>query len=61
MVAMELTAGQVSDIQLVIAAHVPDPLYIEADRQRQAREDRLASDRATWLASQLAGKTPEEV
>jgi hypothetical protein len=56
-----LTAGQVGDIQAVIAAHVPDPLYFEADRERQAREDRLAGDRAAWLASQLAGKTPAEV
>jgi hypothetical protein len=60
-IALELTAGQVSDIPAVIAAQVPDPLYFEADRERQAREDRLAGDRATWLASQLANKTPAEV
>jgi hypothetical protein len=60
-IALDLTAGQVSDIGAVIAGHVRDPLYFEADRERQAREDRLASDRATWLASQLANKTPAEV
>jgi hypothetical protein len=60
-IALELTAGQVGGVQAVIAAHVLDPLYFESDRERQARKDRLAGDRAIWLASQLTYKTPAEV
>jgi hypothetical protein len=60
-ITLELTAGQVGGVQAVIAVHVLDPLYFESDRERQAREDRLTSDRAIWLASQLTYKTPAGV